>query len=244
MNERIETPRPLTHAESDFPSVRGNRSQAVISSGKMRLVCAVVAVVLLAPGVSSALPISGTDLWDISQGSAVDNDTGTLFSWQPSIGNMFGATTTQMGSHTLFADGRGEGYVHTVVWHTSSAPVTLLSFSLWANNEDTMLRRAFKQFRLYSGDSASGPWGEIYDTGPFTYLNNVNIEGDMTTPVTAQYFKAEFVQALYTYSNASGPRILELDGFDTYLDGTPEPATLSLLALGGLAILRRRRRRS
>ncbi|NQT92863.1 MAG: PEP-CTERM sorting domain-containing protein [Lentisphaerae bacterium] len=238
MNERIETPRPLTHAESDFPSVRGNRSQAVISRGRIRLVYAVVAVVLLAPGVSSALPTSATDFWDMSQGSVVDSHTGVLYN--NDIRNMFGGSFGTLGPNVLFADGRGAGYVHTVEWHTP-APVTLRSFSLWANNEDTMLRRAFNRFTLYSG-SASSPSDLVYDTGPgYSYLNTVNLEQDVT-PVTAQYFKAEFVQAPYTYANASGPRVLELDGFDTYLDGTPEPATLSLLALGGLVILRRRRK--
>jgi hypothetical protein len=241
MNEHIEPPRRPTHAESDFLPVRGNRSQAVISRGKIRLVYAVVAlVVLLTPRVSSALPISLTDLWDTSQGSTVVTHTGTLSGAVFDIRNMFGFGGA--GGQTLFADYRGAGYVHAVEWQTS-APVTLLSFSLWAQNEG-MDRRAFNRFTLFS--DSGGTWQEIYDTGPgFSYPSTpaLNLEQDVT-PVTAQDFRAEFVQAPYTSGNASGPRILELDGFDTYLDGSvPEPATLSLLALGGLAVLRRRRRR-
>ncbi len=63
------------------------------------------------------------------------------------------------------------------------------------------------------------------------------------TPTTAEYWRASFQQYGVANGHASGPRILELDGF-AYVEpnhGVPEPATLLLFCLGlaGLAGVRR-----
>lgn len=217
--------------------------------------------VLLLPGISAAEPFSYTDLWDISQGSSVDGTSGALYyssSYRSDVRDMFGGAYANIGATvTLFRDylpgwvSVPEGFTHYVEWHTPD-PVTLRSFALHAYNEG-MDRRAFKQFTLYSSSSSGGPWSEVYDTGPgYTYGPGWgHIELDVT-PVDAQYFRAEFIQASWTDYRAVGPRVYEFDGFDTFLDGStrviPEPsgtvALLSLLATFGVAFVWKRRRKA
>lgn len=199
-------------------------------------------------GSASALPISSTDLWDVIQGSGVDATTGAL-NYRPSfrsdVRNMFGGSfgTIEVGN-TLFKDYNAPGFaggnvlpgfVHSVEWHTAAA-VTLRSFSLHAFNEG-MDRRAFSRFTLYTSSVLGGPWTALYDTGAgFTYgPGSLDLSANVAA-TAAQYFRAEFVQASYTDTRAVGPRIQELDGFSTFLDGSvsgvPEPATVALLGLG------------
>lgn len=215
------------------------------------------------PGISQAEPISSTDLWDISQGSVVDGTSGALYyrsSYRSDVRDMFGGAFGNIeGGNTVFKDYMNPGFqggsvpagfVHYVEWHTPSA-VTLRSFSLNAYNEG-MLRRAFSRFTLYSGSGAGGPWTPIYDTGAgFTYGPGQLDLSMNVTPLVAQYFRAEFVQASWTDAAAVGPRIQELDGYDTFLPGTdpvvPEPSILvAILSLVGLGLARlawRRRRK-
>ncbi len=213
--------------------------------------------VLLVPSTSKAIPMSGTDLWDISNGSVVDATSGPLHyssSYRSDIRDMFGGGFgTVEATNTLFKDymspgyGGGSvtpGYVHFAEWHTTST-VTLRSFSLHASNDGTMNRRAFNRFQLYVGDGVGG-WTSIYDTGVgFSYSGAVNLAFDIA-PVASQYFRAEFVQAPWISAAAVGPRIHELDGFDTFLDGSkpvPEPTTLAILGIGlaGIGFSRRKR---
>ena len=216
-------------------------------------VTCLVFVVLAFPATSQAVPITGTDLWDVSQGAVIDATSGALnyrSSYRSDVANMLGGAlgTIEVGN-LLFKDYMSPGfvggpvpagYVHYVDWHTADA-VTLRSFSLHASNEG-MTRRAFNRFTLYYG-GAGGPWTPIYDTGPgFTYNGAIVLESNVA-PVTAQYFRAEFVQAPWVTSTAIGPRIQELDGFNTLLDGTvPEPAAALLFVVGGLGLVLARRR--
>lgn len=120
-----------------------------------------------------------------------------------------------------------------------------------------MDRRAFDHFQLYVGDG-SGNWTSIFDLDNITSYDDYNgptynlwyqmeLAVNLTGPVVGQYFRAEFTQASWSSSTAVGPRICELDGYDTYLDGSttdpvPEPATMLLLGSGlvGLAGFRRK----
>jgi len=206
------------------------------------------------PTTSMAIPISSTDLWDINSGATMDATSGVMnyrSSWKSDIRDMFGGAFAVIeANNTIFKDYMSPqnvggsvpaGFTHFVEWSTTSA-VTLRSFALHAFNEG-MGRRAFNHFALYTGDGV-GTWTSIYNASPI-YNGTLEIAVNLT-PTTAQYFRAEFVQAPWSSSTAVGPRIQELDGFDTFLDGStggvPEPATLVLFGLGlaGLGCSRRK----
>ena len=219
---------------------------------RMRFVYAVVAlVVLLVPGISSADPVTD-DLWDISNGSTVTGNSGVHNYFDVSdIRDMFGGEYSPVESgNTRFANqyigGTGwtevqEGYMHWVEWETPSA-VTLDRFALYAQGDDelTPAGRKFKQFELFYKDGST--WTSIYDTGEnYTYSGLLSLEVDVTD-VTAQAFRAEFIQAARPAFPDVGTRIIELDGFGVVV---PEPSSMTLAALGllGLAFVGWRRRR-
>ncbi|GEM_PF-1240990 len=227
---------------------------------------------------SLALPTSTTDLWDISQGSTVTGDSGVLYyrdNYKSSINNMFGAYDTSTTEHynTIFKDyippgnygaSVSEGYVHWVEWQTS-LEMTLRSFNLVASHDGSprdIRYRGFTDFYLYVGIESI--WTEIYhyqtdadgnlhyDGGEtYTAAHSLELAIDVA-PVTSQYFRAEFIQAPVLAANAAGSRVIELDGYDTFLDGStspgpdpiPEPATIFLLGSGlaGLLFYRRKRK--
>lgn len=215
-------------------------------------------------GTAEAALISYSDLWDISQGSVVDDTSGVLnysSTYRSDIRDMFGGRfAPREPGVTLFKDYLvrysqpvPQNYLHYVEWHTP-ASVTLRSFALHVANDDSMQRRAFDQFTLYYGDG-SGQWTSIYDTGAgYSYVGPHEIAVDLSSPVVAQYFRAEFSQAPYISASAAGPRVWELDGFDTLLDGSspgtseiPEPATIGIwaaLVVGGLGWRVSRRKRT
>lgn len=222
-------------------------------------------MVLLIPAYSLALPMSSSDLWDVSNGVVVDQHSGTIT--HSDIRDMFGGNFSGIeGGNTLFRDYVSEGTLHYVQWHTP-ADITLRSFNLVAANEG-MHRRAFSKFELFwSETGALGSWtsifsmdfpipgGDLVNIGGtmmeagygggdnYPASHTLELEGDLSSPVTAQYFRAEFIQSS-TVSNAAGPRIRELDGYDTYINApaVPVPAAVWLLGTGMLGLFGLRRR--
>lgn len=216
--------------------------------------------VMLNVAEAALVPVS-TDLWDVSQGSLVTSFSGTLGGFP--IGNTFNGD----GFYTLFSDGLPTGTVHWVEWQTPG-PVTLRSFNLLAAHDQPprdARYRGFSEFSLYAYNTGTTSWDEIYEIYPSdpysttppppeTYIDPQTTEVQRlylsanVLPYTTDRFRAEFVQYGDIDRSASGPRIFELDGFDTFSQFVerqepviPEPATLSLALLGLVASRLRRR---
>ncbi len=207
----------------------------------------VAAVIILITFVSNSwsMPISSSDLWDISNGTTVTANSPLHSASYSKASNMFGDFTAtnnyNEGENTLFSDRQVDDFIHYVEWETAN-PVTVNSFNLVASHapEPQYSRndRGFKNFSLYYSTDDSSEWIMLYsyDTlspygGGENYPESNYLElYDTFSIVTAQQFRAEFVQAgrrdVNTYS--AGPRIFELDGYYT----VPEPASLLLTTLG------------
>ena len=189
-------------------------------------------VIFCLAGNAFALRDSTTDLWDVSHGVVIDGDSGILS--LTDVTRMFGT-----GCDTLFADGQAPGTLHYVEWHTPH-PIFLRSFNLHAAHDGAdrnIYYRGFSKFTLYYGDG-QGHWTQLYEYetdpdkdslygGGATYTDRQNLELHVdVTPTLAKYFRAEFVQSggpPIGAANASGPRIIELDGYDTFTYA-PNPA--------------------
>lgn len=237
-----------------------------------KLILTLLAIFLLInvfflPNTSMAKSVSTSDLWDVNNGAVIDATSGPLYyssSYRSYVENIFGASGGIAGSYTLFKDYNSPyysggsvsaGYIHYVEWHTPN-PITLRSFNLVAYNEG-MNKRAFDHFELLA--DVGGVWQTIYEQdfaaspgNPYGYggsptydtaTNWLELEVDLLNSVDAQNFRAEFQQASWTDSRAIGPRVWELDGYDTFLDGTtdtnpvPVPATMLLLGSGLIGLV-------
>lgn len=206
-----------------------------------RAVCAaVVCVCLVAP--AAAATTDTTDVWDISQGNVVTGFWPSGLYEGSDVRNMFGGEfgTIEPGN-TIFPDaGWLPGASFWVTWATP-AVVELNRFVLSVGadgNYPESYNRAIRGFKLYASIDGS-TWGEpVYDSGPLTAPLGAPSGGmyyyiadqTLATPVSSRHFKMEFI-----CDTTTGPRIIELDGY------VPEPATLSLLAAAGLALIRRRK---
>lgn len=214
---------------------------------------------------ASALTISATDLWNgatVTASSAIHPNS--------SANDMFGAVTALGGEpgNTVFADNLPINTVHSIEWQTAAA-ITLKSFVLFAAHDQPPDRnanqRGFNHFELYAYVGGSYQSIFSYDTPALLYGNNVAppnsiletnaalnnlFLGVNLLPVTSDKFRAVFVQYGIAQCCESGPRIAELDGFNTYLTQAsipevPVPAALPLFAtgLGALGLLGWRRKR-
>jgi hypothetical protein len=224
--------------------------------------------VATAATVHASFIASTTDLWDVSQGSTVTSHTGVIFG--SDIRNMFGFVSgfpTDPTVNTLFRDFQPAGTLHAVEWQTAAA-ISLRSFTLFAAHDGAdrgATARGFSRFTLYAFNPVTSSFDiklfELFPSNPYGNTpapafsvietngdKNLLVVGANIAPVTAQRYRAEFVQFGVFAPNASGPRVFELDGFDTLHEDVaapvPEPASIMLVGLGlpGLIVLRRRKR--
>jgi hypothetical protein len=168
---------------------------------------------------------------------------------------MFGGSFgTPEPENTIFRDHQAAGSVHWVQWQTAQ-PVTLRSFALFAAHDGPPYdahQRGFSRFTLFTFDESTGSFEKLYEIFPANPYGDTSAPADTVietnpnktflnlaanlVPTTTELFAAEFVQYGDSIPTAAGPRIVELDGFETFHPAVPEPSTLILLAMGGLGI--------
>jgi hypothetical protein len=179
-----------------------------------------------------------TDLWDLSQGATVISSSpvqsGSNYS---DVRNMFGGDFGYPEIfNTVYADYLPAGTLHWVEWQAAS-PVNLQSFQLDMAHDAPPRDanyRGVETFRLFYRDdsnnlvklfeiSPANPYGDT--VAPPNATVTTNESGNLlvlcvnTGGVNAQSFRAEFVQYGDIAVNASGPRVRELDGFETGCPG-------------------------
>ena len=157
---------------------------------------------------------------------------------------MFGQTGGVEANNTLFADGQPAGTAFSVTFDIG-APQIIGGIELYVADDSGPLApsnaRGIVRFQLLQGATVIS---DVTVLAPGQ--NNFGVYGgnnlkitDSFSPVTGSQFTAIF----YSNDNATfgGSRILELDAVQGVI---PEPGTLSMLTLGGLAVLFARRRKA
>ncbi len=158
-----------------------------------------------------------------------------------SINSMFaGGPASTCGSEggakdVIFAS-QAPGSVDTVYFNTSSA-VFVSSLKLFVNGDGAINGnyRDIGSF-TFSYESAPGVWTVLATLTP-SHPENGEYIINLSTPVTAQYFRAQFVQY-----GTGGPRIGTLEAFATP-QVTPEPASVMLFGTGLVGVAARSLRR-
>ena len=180
---------------------------------------------------SQAQTPSTNDVWDVSHGitilahSPLDDALGDPLSYDAA--NIFGATNGTFiegaAGNVVFTDFQPPGFVHFVEWRTP-APVTVRSFRLFAAGDAIDSHREFAVFRLLAKTEGSPTFDRTLFTltpsHPYVYadISNGLLIASRIRPVTAQEFRAEFVNLAGLPRTDNGPRIVELDGFSRFLD--------------------------
>lgn len=217
----------------------------------MRTFCFTILILILPVSLyASFVPVT-SDLWDMSKGTIVTGTSGVYGG--SNVYNMFGATIGVEPGNMLFKDWMPDRFIHWVEWKTDK-PIRLTSFNLLAAHDGGNRDANYRGFRSFTlkYQKPDGSWQNYYSyRANYPLYNPAGGPGDFNMlylsatilPFCAQYFRAEFEQCGAT-PWASGPRILELDGFGSV--AVPEPATASMIITGllslGLAGVRFRRR--
>jgi len=185
---------------------------------------------------------STTDLWDVSAGTTVTTTTGILGGTdeRDMFGGTFSTNPVENGN-TIFSDFQPKDFVHTIEWQTAN-PVAAGSFNLIAYHDGaTSENRSFKEFRLYGFDTSTNQFELLYTLNPTIPYGGDGESGSGRTgdilyacgdlpELSTDRFRAEFVQTVDA-ADASGPRIVELDGLVGGQDPPPPaPSTPNLKA--------------
>jgi hypothetical protein len=161
---------------------------------------------------------SFADLWDVQSGNTITAHT----DYHPAAGSpqgMFGGNSLDPAGYlTFFADNMPTGTVHYVEW-TAPAPVSVRTIRLFAYGDpDLNNGREFNTLTIKAKSPGSSTFNlpvlTFTPTHPYTFLDNELILDTEITPVVASAFRAEFTQYTAGYG-FDGPRIVELDAFDT-----------------------------
>lgn len=229
----------------------------------------IVSITFFCMSQANAMLTSDIDAWQYINISSISSST---IHYNSDSRNMFGYIGGYADTiSTVFNDDSSIGTWHQVEW-TLNSEITLGSFNLVAAHDGTgapyyrdQNYRGFGAFKLEYKDSADN-WNVLYSKdhigttvtlsdglehyvygGGATYKNLWNYEiYDTVTPATATTWRISFQQFGEANGHASGPRIVELDGYIYEGGGTPvpEPATMILFGAGiaGLVAVRRRKK--
>lgn len=165
-----------------------------------------------------------TDLWEHTNFAIAPITSGIHPS--SSATDMFGnnVAASEPGN-TVFQDNQPAGFVHSIIWETVTE-VTLDDFKLVATHDGLPgVDRAISNLALYtcSDPTCDSAPQLIYNSSvvlPYSPAGNTLARCVNVAPVTAQYFKAEFTQAVAGTPSNGGPRIVELDGFGSVVNDT------------------------
>jgi hypothetical protein len=209
------------------------------------VVCAFTLLCCAGPIMATPVPLTqvNNDLWDVSQGTTVVSTSGMPTDPRNIFGNNFGAPNP---ADSYFSDGKPTGFSHFVEYQTA-APVTIRSLNVWGGDDrsaNAFGRRAFNEFRLYGWNGSAyvllldDPITVPYvQQSPFGGDGALNVHQDIPGGFTSDKWRAEFVQTGPYQGIQYGPRVLEMDGFGTFIDGTTGPVNVPVppaLFLGSL----------
>jgi hypothetical protein len=164
------------------------------------------------------------DLWDVSRGAIVTNNSlldNSPGEYSPAnlIGSSVGSNPEAKMGNIVFLDEQPEGFVHFVEWRTLS-PVTIRSFRLFATGDGNNIAREFGQFRLLAKSVGSNIFDKVLCTyvpsrHPYEFINAEDflLLVNNVQETTAQDFRAEFTKLSGLPYSYNAPRIIELDGF-------------------------------
>ena len=205
-----------------------------------------------------ALPVSSNDLW---QDATVTDASSVHYATGSNHNGLFDGNEGYYGvesGNSIFADGLS-ATTNWVEWQTTQI-ITVQSINITTYHdfdERNINYRGINEIRLYYDNGSE--WEQFY-TWTFSDPNNdlhygggpahqlspdphdmnrsyLELVADLGLPVTAQRFRGEFDS--YN-TNFGGPRLVELDAYETLI--IPEPLSITLLLFGLLAILRRYRK--
>ena len=185
------------------------------------------------------VPTSATDVWDVTQGAVVTASS-DIHPAVGSAGAMFGENgqfNTDGSAWTFFADGQPEAFVHFVEWETP-ADVTIAGIRVFAfGDADLNNGREFAELRIKAKSTGSSDYDltllTFVPSHPYAFIDPLSwlIMEQTITPVTARYFRAEFVQ----YSGNpgfDGPRIVEIDAITGEAPPPPPPPPVLPVIVG------------
>ena len=169
--------------------------------------------------------ISSSDVFDTASGAQV---TDAFSAKNPQ--SMFSGAKGPRFSPTVFPDGESMKTGHPIEFQTKR-PTTIQSVALFAAHDSIRYRRAFKWFVLYARKDGrleqiaeytpALPYGGNCSKDPclppdirFAPGTVLSVCINVSKPIQAQHYVAEFYQAVSRLEGFSGPRVLQLDGYE------------------------------
>jgi hypothetical protein len=160
------------------------------------------------------------------------------------FGGSFGTNGWEQND-VLFADGALKGTVSAVSINLTT-PIALTNFHLFLEDDGTNGNRSANEFMLYSGTTLVDDIHILDTTGSQSYTsvygsNYIEISDTLPNlPLSGNYTLA-FVQNQDSGSS-SGVRASEFTASGTLFSTVPEPASFSMVVIGSIGVLGRRRR--